>query len=407
MEKKDKSRKQLMAELEKLLRHAAKLEKFESQCKQLEGKLHASEDRFITIFNSNPNLMLISKLEDGTCVDVNKSLLDALGYRREEIIGRRSTDLEFWFDSNFPLKLAEAMDNRKREALPAVKVRSRKGMIRIVRFAVQGIELKGKRCILTTGIDITKLRYAEEALAESEERFRVLFEHAPYPLYIYKVNGTVVDCNKAAEEFIGYPREALIGKNFFEMELLKANDLRTALGNLEKNRQGEPAGPDLFTLYRKNCEPVYAEVSTNPIVSRGGNFVLNIAKNITEQKKAEEERGRLLAQLQQAQKMEAIGALAGGIAHDFNNILSAIIGYGDLIEMYARREDRNIRSSLVELLKACYRAKDLVQQILTFSRQTEQRKVPLDVVPIVKEALKLLRSSLPTTIEIRHSIETN
>jgi PAS domain S-box-containing protein len=405
MEKREKSKKQIIAELEKLLRRAAKLEKFESQWRRLEEKLRESEDRFYTIFDSNLNPMIISRLEDGTCIDVNESFLEAFGYPREEILGRLYSELKLWIDANFPQSLSETMRDSKKSQPSEIKVRSRKGMTLILRFAVQQIELGGEKCLLTTGMNITQLRYAQEALEESEQRFRVLFDHAPFPIYLHKVDGTLVDINKAAEDFLDFSREELIGKNILQMDLFTADDLRAALANLEKNRKGKPAGPDLFTLRRKNGEPAYAELSTHPIISRGGNFLLGIAKNVTAQKKAEEERGRLLTQLQQAQKMEAIGTLAGGIAHDFNNILSAIIGYGDLIDMYADREDSNIRSSLAELLKACNRAKDLVQQILTFSRQTEQIKVPLDIAPVVKEVLKLLRSSLPTTIEIRHALK--
>ena len=253
----------------------------------------------------------------------------------------------------------------------------------------------------------TKLQLVRSALREAEHRFRVLFDHAPVPFYLYRIDGMLADSNRAAVKFTGYETEECIGNNFGELGLLKGEDLARALDNLRKNQNGAPTGPDLFKLYRKNRGIVYASLSSYPVKIRGDNFVLSIARDVTEQKKSEEERHKLEAQLRQAQKMEAIGILAGGIAHDFNNILSAIIGYGDLIEMHTSNENSNIRSYLAELLKACFRAKDLVQQILTFSRQSEQRKVPLEIATIVKEALKLLRSSLPATIEIRPKIATD
>jgi signal transduction histidine kinase/ActR/RegA family two-component response regulator len=112
---------------------------------------------------------------------------------------------------------------------------------------------------------------------------------------------------------------------------------------------------------------------------------------------------RLKAQLLQAQKMEAIGTLAGGIAHDFNNILMAIIGYTQLAHSRAP-EGSSVRRYLEQVLTAGSRARDLVTQILTFSRQAEQELKPVKVAPIVKEGLRLLRSSLPSTIEIREDI---
>lgn len=126
--------------------------------------------------------------------------------------------------------------------------------------------------------------------------------------------------------------------------------------------------------------------------------MVGLLKDITEQHK-------LQTQLQQAQKMEAIGTLAGGVAHDFNNILSAIIGYSELAALYVPKQTK-VDNNLKEVLRACQRAKELVRQILTFSRKNEDELKPVEISLIVKEALKLLRASLPTTIEIRQHIET-
>ena len=127
--------------------------------------------------------------------------------------------------------------------------------------------------------------------------------------------------------------------------------------------------------------------------------------DITERKRAEEEKARLESQLIQAQKMESIGTLAGGIAHDFNNILFPIVGYTELARMQAK-DDPKLSEYLNQVGEAASRATDLVRQILTFSRKAEQQKVPLQVSSVVKEALKLLRSSIPTSIEIRQEIAT-
>ncbi len=129
-------------------------------------------------------------------------------------------------------------------------------------------------------------------------------------------------------------------------------------------------------------------------------------REIEERKKAEEEKYRLYEQLQQAQKMEAIGTLAGGIAHDFNNILSAIIGFSELAINEAPRGTK-LRENMEQVLKAGHRAKDLVKQILAFSRKGAQEEKPVSVIPIVKEVLKLLQASLPATIEIRQSYGTD
>jgi len=125
---------------------------------------------------------------------------------------------------------------------------------------------------------------------------------------------------------------------------------------------------------------------------------LGISRNITERKKLE-------TRVRQAQKREAIGTLAGGIAHDFNNILGAIMGYTDLA-LTNHTMDDHLRRYIERVHQAGERARDLVKQILTFSRQTEQERKPVQVAPIMKEVLKLLRSSLPTTIEIHQDLST-
>jgi C4-dicarboxylate-specific signal transduction histidine kinase len=150
-------------------------------------------------------------------------------------------------------------------------------------------------------------------------------------------------------------------------------------------------------------------ITKTPKIDDNGNaeYLICAAEDITERKRAEEEKSKLAAQLQQAQKMEAIGTLAAGIAHDFNNILSAIIGYTELAsDNIAGGTNADAKANLEEVLKACRRARDLVRLILAFSRQRKKEPVPLQIHLIVKEALKLVRSFVPTTIEIRQSITT-
>jgi signal transduction histidine kinase/ActR/RegA family two-component response regulator len=149
-------------------------------------------------------------------------------------------------------------------------------------------------------------------------------------------------------------------------------------------------------------------MTQTPLYSETGDAIgtVRILKDITSRLRAEEDKNRLEAQLKQAQKMEAVGTLAGGIAHDFNNILSAVIGYAE-IALEDVAEHTLLKKNLKEVLKAGERARELVNQILTFSRHSEETLKPLKVRIILKEALKLLRSSLPSTIEIVQNIESN
>jgi PAS domain S-box-containing protein len=131
--------------------------------------------------------------------------------------------------------------------------------------------------------------------------------------------------------------------------------------------------------------------------------MVGIIIDTTERKESEAERERLKIKLQQAQKMEAIGTLAGGIAHDFNNILGAIFGYAQLAQMNAGG-NAQLGGYLDNIFKASERAKGLVEQILTFTRQGKSRKVPCDIAVVLKEVVKLIRASIPSTIDIVQQI---
>jgi len=131
--------------------------------------------------------------------------------------------------------------------------------------------------------------------------------------------------------------------------------------------------------------------------------VKELEQHVRKHAGAEEEKKNLEMQLQQAQKMEVIGTLAGGIAHDFNNILSAIIGYSELA-LREVPEETKLYTYIQGVRKAGKRARNLVSQILSFSRRSEEEREPIQITPILKEGLKLLRASLPTTIEIRQNL---
>ena len=151
----------------------------------------------------------------------------------------------------------------------------------------------------------------------------------------------------------------------------------------------------------------WVRIRTFPLKNPDGDilYLAGVAEDITEQKSLEEALTKTERQFRQSSRMEAIGTLAGGIAHDFNNILTAILGYTELALATVAKGSRTQRN-LQEVLTAGHRAKHLVLQILAFSRQTGQGKKPTPIHMIIREALKLLRATIPSTIEIRQSLKT-
>jgi len=149
---------------------------------------------------------------------------------------------------------------------------------------------------------------------------------------------------------------------------------------------------------------IWLLLNATPLAAKKGGTVIS-RMDITERKQAEENLIFMEKQLRQAQKLEAIGTLAGGIAHDFNNILSAIMGYTEMTLVFLVKEEGKLKNNLQKILKASRRAADLVSQILTFSRQSEHEKQIIEIKPVIKEVIKLLRATLPSTVEIRHKID--
>jgi len=144
------------------------------------------------------------------------------------------------------------------------------------------------------------------------------------------------------------------------------------------------------------------DITASPVINKEGGVagIIGIAQNVTEQ-------FRLERQLRHTQKMEAIGTLAGGVAHDFNNVLTPIMGYTEIIRLKMKQDgfsDQAVFDYLEEILKAAKRAKSLVEQVLTFSRSIEKKEVLQYIHPIVKEVMKLMRATLPTTIVIQEKI---
>jgi len=246
-------------------------------------------------------------------------------------------------------------------------------------------------------LDIDERKQTEDALRRSEKKYRNLFENL-YDIYYSTDNkGIITLLSPSAERFFGYTPDELIGQN---IKNLYVNPQRREefLSSLFKDGYVNDFEAQ---LKHKNNSVIWVSTNAKILKDEEGNFigVEGISRDVTDRKELE-------YKLMQAQKMESIGTLAGGIAHDFNNILSSVFGYTELALDDAKKGTL-LHEHLQEVLKAGNRAKDLVKQILTFSRQVEGEQKPIQVKPIVKEALKLLRVSIPTSIDFKTNVQSN
>jgi PAS domain S-box-containing protein len=243
------------------------------------------------------------------------------------------------------------------------------------------------------------------ALRQSEELYRVTFQAIPDAITLTRLkDDRFIEVNEGFCAMTGFSREEALGRTPVDLNLFVNPSERTKFIEILK-RDGQVNG---YELKCRRSDSVLFDglLSCRPLRYGNDDCLVTVAKDITTVKESQTEKARLETQLRQAQKLEAIGTLAGGISHDFNNILAAMMGYTELV-LLNQPEGSRVHHYLDEILKAGERAKNLVSQILAFSRQGESERKPIQLRPIVKESLKLLRASLPATIEIRQDIATD
>jgi PAS domain S-box-containing protein len=360
------------------------------QSKRAADALQESNQRYRALADATFEAIFIS--ENGVCIDTNRTATRMFGYAYDDLIGIFGTDVITPEDKETVRQHMLSGYDKPYEVLAQRKDGSRF----YVEICGQMMTYQGKHVRVTVVRDIDQRKRAEQARRESERRFRELAEMLPETIYEVDTTGRILFVNKNGLDQFGYEQEDLkAGINAFDM--IADEDRERAAANIARILAGEAVGLTEYTVRRKDGTQFPAMLLSSAIVRHGGpvgmrGFIIDLT-----------EKRRLENQLQHAQKMEAIGTLAGGIAHDFNNILAAIMGYAEIALMDSP-DHSMVHHNLSQVLKASHRAKGLVEQILSFSRQKDMKKKPIQVGPIVKEAAKLLRATLPATITFQTDI---
>jgi PAS domain S-box-containing protein len=380
-----------------------KLEGEINERKLAEASLRESEEKFRNAFeNANTGMAMVSP--DGYFLKANAVLCKMLGYSENELFDRKFDDVTHPEDLDIGREFVIRTLSEERAYAKFEKRYLHKNG-ETVWAAVSASLVRDSQenplYFVSQILDITERKQAEQALKEREGTLRAIFEGAENISFIITDAQdpvpNVLEFSPGAEKIFGYTKQEMIGNPIDILHLPEdvANfpEVHAAMKKGKEGFKGE------VQLVRKTGEVFPALFSSYPLFDAKGEMyaALGVSVDIREQKSIE-------SRLQQTQKMEAIGTLAGGIAHDFNNILAAMLGYAELA-MDDVPDGSPVSEDLKEVVKAGHRAKDLVRQILSFSRASEHEEAPLEMLLVLKEALKLLRPAIPTTIDIREEFQ--
>jgi PAS domain S-box-containing protein len=364
MEDKRRTKEQLTNELIALRQRVAELERSENDRKLAKEALHEREEMFRLFMEHSP-IYVFFKDEKIRSIELSKNYEKMLGRPVHELIGKTMCDL-------FPSELANSMvkDDLRilREGKPIEVVEELNG--RVYTTTKFPIIREGKPSRLAGfTMDITDRKQMETALRESEQRFRSLVETTSDWVWETDRHGFYTYASPKVKELLGYDSREVIGKKPFDfMPLEEAGRTAKLFRNIGKSRK--PFTRLENAIVHKDGHVVVLETSGVPIFEKDGNFAgyRGIDRDITERKRAEEDRKSLEARIQRMEKMEALGTLAGGVAHDLNNILSGIVGYPDLILMQLP-DNSPLRESILAIRRSGQRAAEVVQDLVTLARR--------------------------------------
>jgi PAS domain S-box-containing protein len=353
--------------------------------RQMEEELKGSEARYRLLFESNPQPMLVYDLEALAILKVNQAVVEHYGYSREEFLAMTIKDIRPPEDVPSLLKIVAQLT-------PGLgysgewRHRKKSGEIMDVEIVSHGIVFNDRQARLVLVNDITARKRAERDLQETNEFLRSLLQASAAGIIYLDRDGNVRIWNRAATRMFGWDAEEVLGRfppsvppeQESEFQRLRERVLQGEVIGLEGQRR------------KKDGSLIDVSLSLAPVQNAQGKVegTLAILTDITQRKKAEEALHQKEEQLQQAQKMEAVGRLAGGVAHDFNNLLTAIMGYSELLQMSHLDQEQNRMAE--QIMQVSERAAILIRQLLAFSRRQPLRPMPLDLNNVVRDMEKLL-----------------
>jgi PAS domain S-box-containing protein len=392
-----------------LLRSINKARTSEKAIRKQTEELRESEEKFRTLTDDLPNMVYIHK--NGKIVYVNEKCKELIGYSREEIYAPEFDFLSIIAPEHRYLVLQKIRQNlagTEVEPYECTLIDKMNKKIECLKMS-KLIHYDREPSILGIVTDLTELKRTQEAILENQNRLSSIITSAMDAIITMDEHLRIQSFNPASEQMFRCSEAEALGQSIDRFIALPQN-------GKDQNHSDEPDQDSVagmlegrmrtINAVRVNGENFPIEASISKVKVGKEDLYTIILRDITERVRAEEIQRNLQAQLLQSQKMEAVGSLAGGIAHDFNNILSVIIGNSELVKLKLSRNHRAMKY-IDEVINASDRAQELVQQILAFSRKQDSNYRPVRLHYILREGMKLLRASIPSTVEIKLDLPTN
>lgn len=333
---------------------------------QAETDLRLSEEKFSKSFYASPTPMLLSTLADGQLLEVNDSFLGLYGAELASVIGETTASLGLWANASDRENMLETLKAQGFIRNHEYCFRTSTGKRRLVLFAAETVQLNGQTCILAVASDITERKAAEEALRESEQRFRILVEQATDALFVIDPQGCFLDVNREACHILGYTREELLQ--------LSVSDIQVAMDDLLSDREilpGQPVTREGIHR-RKDGSEFPVEVRLGRIEIDGQPLLLALARDTTTRKQMEQAQARLAE----------IGELAAMIVHEVRNPLTTVLMGLHSFEQMDLPE--RAKKRLAFALEESERLQKLLNEILMYAREQLLDRELLDVGPFLQ-----------------------
>ncbi|MBW2604584.1 MAG: PAS domain S-box protein [Deltaproteobacteria bacterium] len=372
-------------------------------------KLEESEKKYRQFFETAKVGIYRTRIDNGTFLEANQTLVELMGYSSVDQLVKEYVTSKHYTD---PKRREELFDQiRSQGEVDGFEIEITRTDGSFVTIEISAAAYPELGYIEGVVVDITKRKQAEDKLKATGINLRqqykflqTLIDTIPVPVFYKDTEEIYQGCNKEFADFVGFTKEEIVGREVFDIFPKDSATVHHDF-DIQVLKNSFVHGYENKTLHADGTLHDiidYKAIFLNDQGQVAG--IIGAMLDITDLKRAEVKRLTLETQLQQSRKMESIGTLAGGIAHEFNNILGIIIGNTELA-MDVVLEGNPARYNLEEIITAGLRAKDFVGQLLSFSRQTDQKRRPIKLIPIIKDSLKLLGATIPVSIDIRQTIE--